>query len=70
MEITEINCETQEVTIRTLTEAEKLDRKKIAEGVEIEAQENLAQADADATQKAALLARLGITADEAKLLIG
>jgi len=70
MEITEINCETQEVTIRTLTEAEKLDRKKIAEGVEIEAQENLAQADAAATQKAALLARLGITADEAKLLIG
>jgi len=70
MEITEINCETQEVTIRTLTEAEKLDRKKIAEGVEIEAQENLAQADAAATQKAALLARLGITADEAKLLLG
>ena len=69
MEITEINCETQEVTIRTLTEAEKLDRKKIAEGVEIEAQENLAQADAAATQKAALLARLGITADEAKLLL-
>jgi len=28
------------------------------------------QADATATQKAALLARLGITADEAKLLIG
>jgi len=27
-------------------------------------------ADATATQKAALLARLGITADEAKLLIG
>jgi len=29
-----------------------------------------AQAAATATQKAALLARLGITADEAKLLIG
>jgi len=29
-----------------------------------------AAADAAATQKAALLARLGITADEAKLLIG
>ena len=29
-----------------------------------------AAADATATQKAALLARLGITADEAKLLIG
>ena len=70
MEITEINCETQEVTIRTLTEAEKLDRKKIAEGFEIQAKENLAQAEAAATQKAALLARLGITADEAKLLIG
>jgi len=28
------------------------------------------QAEAKATQKAALLARLGITADEAKLLIG
>jgi len=30
----------------------------------------LDQAEAAATQKAALLARLGITADEAKLLIG
>jgi len=29
-----------------------------------------AEADAAATQKAALLARLGITADEAKLLLG
>jgi len=29
-----------------------------------------AEAEANATQKAALLARLGITADEAKLLIG
>jgi len=29
-----------------------------------------AEADAAATQKAALMARLGITADEAKLLIG
>jgi len=29
-----------------------------------------AEAEAAATQKAALLARLGITADEAKLLIG
>ena len=29
-----------------------------------------AKAEATATQKAALLARLGITADEAKLLIG
>jgi len=29
-----------------------------------------AEADAAATQKAALLARLGITSDEAKLLIG
>jgi len=29
-----------------------------------------AEAEATATQKAALLARLGITADEAKLLIG
>jgi len=29
-----------------------------------------AEAEATATQKAALLARLGITADEAKLLLG
>jgi len=36
----------------------------------IAAQELEAEAEAAATQKAALLARLGITADEAKLLIG
>ena len=36
----------------------------------IAAQELEAEAETAATQKAALLARLGITADEAKLLIG
>ena len=40
-----------------------------AAGVQIKIDEQ-SKAEAAATQKAALLARLGITADEAKLLIG
>ncbi len=65
-QITEINCTTGEVITRPMTEAEM-------EQVKIDAKDNLAkkaEAEAAATQKAALLARLGITADEAKLLLG
>jgi hypothetical protein len=70
MKITEINCETQEVNTRSLTQEEQLDKEKIAKDLQMEAKESIAQAEAIATQKAALLARLGITADEAKLLLG
>ena len=60
------NCETGEVIDREMTDAEfkayQDDRAAIA-AAEVEAQ---VKADA----KAALLAKLGITEDEAKLLIG
>jgi FMN-dependent NADH-azoreductase len=39
------------------------------EAAQVEAAERVAKAEATATQKAALLDRLGITEDEAKLLL-
>jgi len=50
--------------------AETAAEKKIREAIEAEALVFAAAAEATATAKAALLARLGITADEAKLLLG
>ena len=70
MKITEkdFNVQTSEETIterdETATETKaRLDFAKAAAAAQV-------IADAAATQKAALLARLGITADEAKLLLG
>jgi hypothetical protein len=65
-----INCETSETVERELNKAEK-DQQKIDEA-NIEAENALikAEAEARATQKAALLDRLGITEDEARLLLG
>jgi hypothetical protein len=64
-----INCQTGEVTIRELTDAEK--EQEIID--DADTKYNLAKQDAkvqaDADAKAALLDRLGITADEAKLLL-
>jgi len=59
------NCETQEEIIRDATDAE------IAQ-MEIDAanfETKQAEAEAKAAQKAALLERLGITQDEARLLL-
>lgn len=64
--ITEIDCETGAVVERPLNAAEIKQREIDAENDKAQ-QLALAQA-ADA--KAALLAKLGITADEAKLLLG
>ena len=61
-----INCETGEETVRELNKAEK-DQQKIDEA-QIAVEQ--AEAEAKATAKAALLEKLGITADEAKLLLG
>jgi len=63
-----VNVETgeQEIIERDLTEQEKLNR-EISEKQEILLQ---TEADAKAAEKQALLDRLGITADEAKLLLG
>jgi hypothetical protein len=61
-----VNVETGETTERELNKAEK-DQQKADEAIYAEAQAAKAKAEAD---KEALLARLGITADEAKLLLG
>jgi hypothetical protein len=64
-QIKEYNCETNQELIRNATSAEiaqmELD---VANYVASQA-----EAEAKATQKAALLDRLGITEDEAKLLL-
>jgi len=66
----EINCETGVESIIELTDAEVAQLKKDAEAAVARKAEEEAQAEANATAKAALLDRLGITAEEAKLLLG
>lgn len=61
-----INCETGEVSERELNKAEK-DQQKIDAA---EAEAKFAKEKAEAEAKAQLLAKLGITEDEAKLLLG
>lgn len=65
----EVNCTTGEVTERDLT-ADELQAQADAQ-VQAEAEQAQAEADAAtrATAKAALLAKLGITANEAALLL-
>jgi hypothetical protein len=60
-----VNAATGEETWRDYTEAEIAE----VEAAQAEAAERVAEAEARATQKAALLDRLGITEDEAKLLL-
>ena len=63
--VKEVNAETGEETVRDMNAAELAQlAKDVAEREAIEAAEAKA-----ATDKAALLAKLGITADEAKLLL-
>ena len=65
----EVNCETGEVTERDLTAAElqaQADAQAQAETERIQAESDAAT---KATAKAALLKRLGITAEEAALLL-
>ena len=64
-----INCETGEIVVRELNKAEK-DQQRIDEAKIAAAEAALkAEAEAKATAKAALLTRLGITAEEATLLL-
>ncbi len=66
MKIKEINCETGEETLRDAT-AEEIAQAE-ADKLKAEAE---AQAQAEAkTARAALLDKLGITEDEARLLLG
>ena len=65
-----INCETGETVERELN-AEELAQQEIDEANYLAAKAIAdAEADAKATAKAALLERLGITEEEAQLLIG
>jgi hypothetical protein len=65
----EIDCSTGIETIIELTDAEVAEMAAQAAIAEERKAEADAQAEADATAKAALLEKLGITADEAKLLL-
>jgi hypothetical protein len=61
-----VNCETGEILERAFNKQE-LDQQKIDK---IEGEEALLKEKTKETAKAQLLAKLGITADEAKLLLG
>jgi hypothetical protein len=65
--VIEINAVTGETTVTELTKKQIDDREAAAAALEAE---KLAEAEAKATAKAALLDRLGITAEEAILLLG
>ena len=69
MDITEINAITGEVTERKYTAAEKADYDSLVTKAKAELDAEIAANEAKAADKAALLAKLGITADEAKLLL-
>jgi GAF domain-containing protein len=65
----EINCETGEVIERPLTAEEIADREAAATQAAVAQHEAEVEAAAKAEAKAALLTKLGITEDEAKLLL-
>lgn len=62
----EVNCETNEIVESEMTEQEIADYEEQQSKIALEAQVKLQAAAA----KQALLAKLGITEDEAKLLLG
>ena len=66
----EINCETGEVIERPLTADEIAANEAAAAQAEADRLAAEAEAAAKAEAKAELLAKLGITEDEAKLLLG
>ena len=65
-----VDCSTGEVTELPLTVEEIAQRQADAAKAESDRVAAEAEAVAKAAQKAELLAKLGITADEAKLLLG
>lgn len=66
----EINCETGEVIERSLTADEIAANEAAAAQAEADRLAAEAEAATKAEAKAALLAKLGISEDEAKLLLG
>ena len=69
MDITETNAVTGETTQRNYTVAEKANYEASVAKAKAELDAERAVNEATETDKAALLAKLGITADEAKLLL-
>ena len=67
--ITEVNCATGEVLVRELTQAEIAQRKIDADNEKAQAKARAEAEAQSATDKAALLDKLGITADEFKTLL-
>lgn len=65
----EANCTTGEITVIELTDEEIAQMEAEAKQAEKDRKANEAQAKADATAKAALLEKLGITTEEAALLL-
>ena len=65
----EINCETGVESVIELTDAEVAEMEAAAKQAEKDRKAEEAQAKADATAKSALLEKLGITAEEAALLL-
>jgi len=65
MKIVETNCQTGEVIVRDMTKDELASNKAIMKA----AADERAEAEAKANAKADLLAKLGISAEEAKLLL-
>ena len=65
----EFNILTNKTTERNLTAQELAEGKKCADEMAVIETERQAIAEAAATAKAELLTRLGITADEARLLL-
>ncbi len=65
-QIKEYNCETQEEIVRDATDAEITQMAKD----KAQADAKQAEAEAKAAQRAALLSRLGITEEEARILLG
>ena len=66
----EVNCATGEVIERPLTADEIAANEAAAAQAEADAKKAEAEAKAKADAKAELLAKLGITAEEAALLLG
>lgn len=70
MDVTEIDCLTGEVTVRDFTPEEVAQREKDAADFAAAQEAAEVKAAADAAARAALLERLGISEDEARLLLG
>ena len=66
MKTVETNCETGEVIVRNATKEEVAHNKAIIKQIADER----AQEEAKATARQAILDRLGLTADEAALILG